>query len=35
VFRTWWPLLLIVIGVAKLISPRRWERRPYNDFGPV
>ena len=34
-FRTWWPLLLIVIGVARLIGPRRWERRPYSDFGPV
>ncbi len=37
VFRTWWPLLLIVIGVARLFGSRRWDRlqRPYSDFGPV
>jgi hypothetical protein len=37
VFRTWWPLLLIVFGVAKLFGGRRWDRlrRPYNHFGPV
>jgi hypothetical protein len=33
-FRTWWPLLLIAVGVARLFG-RRWDRnpRPYRDFG--
>jgi hypothetical protein len=36
-FRTWWPVLLIAIGVARLFGGRRWERlrRPYTDFGPL
>jgi hypothetical protein len=38
--QTWWPVLLIVIGVARLIGYARWHgerwqgpRRPYNDFN--
>lgn len=32
---TWWPLLLIILGVAKLIGYGRLQaqRRPYNDFN--
>ena len=33
-FRTWWPLLLIFIGAARLFGRGRWyrPRGPYNDF---
>jgi hypothetical protein len=34
VVRTWWPLVLIVIGIGWLFVGRGL-RRPYNDFGPV
>ena len=36
-FYTWWPLLLIVIGAARILAPRGWigPRRPYDDFGPA
>jgi hypothetical protein len=32
--QTWWPVLLIVIGVARLIGYGRWQgpRRPYSHF---
>ena len=32
---TWWPLLLIALGTAKLIGWRGWRRtrRPYTDFA--
>jgi len=32
---TWWPLLLIGLGTAKLIGWRGWRRtrRPYTDFA--
>ncbi len=35
IFQTWWPLLLIVIGVARILALRGWAgpRKPYNDFG--
>jgi hypothetical protein len=34
-FRIWWPVLLIALGVAKLLWGGRWPRPggPYNDFG--
>src|SRR5262245_50745781 len=34
-FRIWWPLLLIALGVARLVGRGRWPRPrgPYNDFG--
>jgi len=33
--QTWWPLLLIAVGVVKLVSLRRWyrPRKPYTDFA--
>jgi LiaI-LiaF-like transmembrane region len=32
---TWWPLLLIGLGTAKLVGWRGWRRtrRPYSDFA--
>ena len=36
-FRTWWPLILIFIGLAKL-SCGSWvdrPQKPYDDFGPI
>ena len=35
-FETWWPLLLIALGAAKLLG-RGWyrPRKPYTDFGPA
>jgi cell wall-active antibiotic response 4TMS protein YvqF len=32
---TWWPLLLIGLGTAKLVGLRGWRRprRPYSDFA--
>ena len=35
--QTWWPLLLIALGAAKLFGRRGWYRRrkPYTDFGPA
>ena len=34
-FRTWWPLLLIFVGVARLLGRGRSyrPRGPYSDFG--
>ena len=36
-FETWWPLLLIALGAAKLLGRRGWyrTRKPYTDFGPA
>ena len=33
--QTWWPLLLIAVGVVKLAGLRRWYRpsKPYTDFA--
>jgi hypothetical protein len=33
--QTWWPLLLIAVGVVKLVGLRRWyrPRKPYTDFA--
>jgi uncharacterized integral membrane protein len=33
--QTWWPLLLIAVGTARLIGWRGWRRtrRPYTDFA--
>jgi len=33
-FQTWWPLLLIAAGVAKLLTVRGFSRptKPYTDF---
>jgi hypothetical protein len=31
--RTWWPLLLIAIGLIRLLAWRPRGRRPYNDFA--
>ena len=33
VIRTWWPLLLIVIGGAKVFGWWYRPRRPYSDFA--
>jgi hypothetical protein len=35
VFRTWWPLLLIAAGAAKLVHRGTWyrHRKPYSDFA--
>jgi RsiW-degrading membrane proteinase PrsW (M82 family) len=35
VFRTWWPLLLIVLGLTKLFGRSWWNRPrgPYSDFA--
>jgi len=35
--QTWWPLLLIAVGAAKLFGRRGWyrTRKPYTDFGPA
>jgi hypothetical protein len=32
----WWPLLLIIIGGARLFRRSRWYEKeaPYTDFGP-
>jgi hypothetical protein len=36
-FQTWWPLLLIIVGLVKLFDHggRRRSRKPYSDFGPA
>jgi cell wall-active antibiotic response 4TMS protein YvqF len=33
--QTWWPLLLIAVGAARLFGWRGWRRprRPYTDFA--
>jgi len=33
--QTWWPLLLIAVGTARLIGWRGWRRtrKPYTDFA--
>ena len=33
--QTWWPLVLIALGVVKLVGLRRWYRptKPYTDFA--
>ena len=33
--QTWWPLLLIAVGVVRLVGLRRWyrPRKPYTDFA--
>jgi len=33
--QTWWPLLLIAVGLVKLVGLRRWyrPRKPYTDFA--
>jgi hypothetical protein len=33
--QTWWPVLFIALGLARLLRHRGWHRRrrPYTDFG--
>jgi len=34
-FKTWWPLILIAAGAAKLVYRATWyrHRKPYSDFA--